>query len=169
MKPPVLAGIGLGANLGHPIEAVRKAMQSLENLPETTLTAASRLYRTPAWGRTDQPDFINAAVLVQTRLSPQTLLSHLLAIERAAGRSRGTRHASMRWGPRVLDLDLLLYGDSTVNEPGLRVPHPHLHERAFALVPLAEIGSRLAFPGRGSVGDALRLVDASGVEALPSG
>ena len=84
MKPPVLAGIGLGANLGHPIEAVRKAMQSLENLPETTLTAASRLYRTPAWGRTDQPDFINAAVLVQTRLSPQTLLSHLLAIERAA-------------------------------------------------------------------------------------
>lgn len=160
------ACIGLGANLGQPQDAMRLAMQALGELPGTRVLAASRLYRTPAWGRLDQPDYINAAVVLQTGLEPQALLEHLLAIERNAGRKRGTEIASMRWGPRVLDLDLLLYGDRTINEVGLRVPHPYLHERAFALVPLAEIAPDASFPGHGSVADALRHVDVSGVEAI---
>lgn len=160
------ACIGLGANIGQPIEAVRSAFAALADLPDTQLQAASRLYRTPAWGRVDQPDFINAAAWLKTGLSPQALLLQLLDIERHAGRVRTRETASLRWGPRVLDLDLLLYGDRVINEPGLRVPHPHLHERAFALVPLAKIASDLAFPGFGSVGDALRLVDVHGVEPI---
>ncbi|MBV2209796.1 MAG: 2-amino-4-hydroxy-6-hydroxymethyldihydropteridine diphosphokinase [Thermomonas sp.] len=158
--------IGLGANIGQPIAAIQQAFDDLRALPLTTLVAASRLYRTPAWGRVDQPDFINAAALLRTQLRPMELLHHLLDIERKAGRTRDSEIASMRWGPRVLDLDLLLYGDRKLNEPGLRVPHPHLHERAFALVPLAEIAPNAAFPGYGSVAEALRLIDASGVEAV---
>lgn len=163
---PIRACIGLGANLGHPQDAVRAALRALGELPHSRLLASSRLYRTPAWGRIDQPDFVNAAALLETSLGPQALLKHLLKIERKAGRSRGGETASMRWGPRVLDLDLLLYGERSVNEPGLRVPHPHLHERAFALVPLAEIASDVSFPGHGSVGEALRRIDVSGVEAI---
>lgn len=166
MAQPINACIGLGANLGHPGDAVRLAMQALDELPGSRVLAASRLYRTPAWGRIDQPDFINAAVLLQTELAPQELLKHLLAIERDAGRSRDSEIASMRWGPRVLDLDLLLYGERLINEPGLRVPHPHLHERAFALVPLAEIAPDANFPGHGSVSAALRNVDVDGVEVV---
>ena len=165
MSTPTNACIGLGANLGHPHDAVRQAMQALDELPDSRVLAASRRYRTPAWGRIDQPDFINAAVLLQTGLSPRVLLEHLLAIEHQAGRDRGVEPESMRWGPRLLDLDLLLYGELTIDEPGLRVPHPHLHERAFALVPLAEIAPAAVFPGYGSVAEALRLVDVAGVEA----
>jgi 2-amino-4-hydroxy-6-hydroxymethyldihydropteridine diphosphokinase len=160
------ACIGLGANIGHPQEAVRDAIEALRELPHSRLLAASRLYRTPAWGRVDQPDYVNAAALLETGLAPHALLDHLLEIERKAGRSRGGETASMRWGPRVLDLDLLLYGDRTLNQPGLRVPHPHLHERAFALVPLAEIAADAPFPGHGSVGEALRRIDVEGVEAI---
>jgi 2-amino-4-hydroxy-6-hydroxymethyldihydropteridine diphosphokinase len=114
----------------------------------------------------DQPDFINAAVLLNTTLTAPALLAQLLEIERNAGRQRGGDTAALRWGPRVLDLDLLLYGDAVINVPGLRVPHPYLHERAFALVPLAEIAAEMVFPGYGSVGEALRQVDAQGVEAI---
>lgn len=159
------ACIGVGANLGHPREAVRAAIRALGELPDSRLLAWSRLYRTPAWGRIDQPDFVNAAALLETRLDPQELLEHLLGIERKAGRRRGET-AATRWGPRVLDLDLLLYGERSVNEPGLRVPHPYLHERAFALVPLAEIAPDAPFPGHGSVGEALRRIDVAGVEAI---
>ena len=160
------ACVGVGANLGHPQTAVLGAIHALDGLPGTRVLAASRLYRTQAWGRIDQPDFINAAVVLQTELAPQELLAQLLAIEREAGRSRGTEIASMRWGPRVLDLDLLLYGDLVINETGLRVPHPHLHDRAFALVPLAEIAADANFPGHGSVAAALRNVDVHGVELV---
>ncbi len=163
------ACIGLGANLGHPRHAVRLAMQALDELPSSRVLATSRLYRTPAWGRLDQPDYINAAVLVQTCLAPQALLKHLLAIERKAGRTRGAEIASMRWGPRVLDLDLLLYGEQTINEVGLCVPHPYLHERAFALVPLAEIAPDATFPGHGSVSEALRHVDVGSIEEVVTG
>lgn len=160
--PGVRACIGLGANLGHPEQAVRAALLALGALPDSRLLAASRLYRTAAWGRVDQPDYINAAALLDTRLAPEALLGHLLDIERGAGRVRD----GVRWGPRLLDLDLLLYGDRSVDVPGLRVPHPHLHERAFALVPLAEIAADAPFPGHGSVGEALRRIDAAGVEAV---
>lgn len=166
MSAPVHAAVGLGANLGDSIHAVTSAIRALGQLPETQLLSASRLYRTPAWGRVDQPDFINAAVLLNTTLSAPALLAQLLDIERNAGRQRGGDTAALRWGPRVLDLDLLLYGDAVINVPGLRVPHPHLHERAFALVPLAEIAAVMVFPGYGSVGEALRQVDVQGVEAI---
>ena len=166
MSASVHAAVGLGANLGDSIHAVTSAIQALGQLPGTQLLSASRLYRTPAWGRVDQPDFINAAVLLNTTLSAPALLAQLLDIERNAGRQRGGDTAELRWGPRVLDLDLLLYGDAVINAPGLRVPHPHLHERAFALVPLAEVAAAMAFPGHGSVGQALQQVDVQGVEAI---
>ena len=166
MSAPVHAAVGLGANLGDSIHAVTSAIQALGQLPETELLSASRLYRTPAWGRVEQPDFINAAVLLNTTLTAPALLAQLLEIERNAGRQRGGDTAALRWGPRVLDLDLLLYGDAVINVPGLRVPHPYLHERAFALVPLAEIAAAMVFPGYGSVGEALQQVDVQGVEAI---
>lgn len=162
MTQPVRAGIGLGANLGDPVAAVQAAFAALAALPQSRLLAASRLYRTPAWGRTDQPDFINAAALLETALPPQALLAALLEIERHAGRTRDGE----RWGPRLLDLDLLLYGELTLDAPGLRLPHPHLHERAFALLPLAEIAFDVPFPGHGSVGSALRLIDAGGMQVI---
>lgn len=163
MSAPVHACIGLGANLGRPELTLRNAAVALGALPQSRLVAFSRLYRTPAWGQVDQPDFVNAAALVETGLSPLELLDALLGIEREAGRQRDP---DARWGPRVLDLDLLLYAGRMIDEPGLRVPHPHLHERAFALVPLAEIAPAEPFPGHGTVGDALRGVDTAGVEAI---
>lgn len=166
MSMSTAAGIGLGANIGQPIRAIREAFVELGKLPDTRVERVSRLYRTPAWGRVDQPDFINAAVWLQTGLGAPALLRHLLDIERRAGRRREVETASRRWGPRVLDLDLLLYGESTFNQPGLRVPHPFLHERAFALVPLAEIAPDAPFPGHGSVAQALRAVDVTGIEAI---
>lgn len=166
MNEVVRACIGLGANLGDPVAAVRGALRALEAIPGCRVRAVSRLYRTRAWGRLDQPDFVNAAAVLETTLAPRALLEALLATERRAGRERGGEQAAQRWGPRVLDLDLLLYGERVLDEPGLRIPHPHLHERAFALVPLAEIAADAPFPGHGSVGDALRAVDPAGVEAI---
>ncbi len=166
MTNKVQACIGLGANIGHPVVAVRNAIAALAELPDCRLLAASKLYRTPAWGGIDQPDFINAAVVLETQLAPTSLLRQLLDIERRVGRQRDVETASMKWGPRVLDLDLLLFGTSKINEPGLRVPHPHLHERAFALVPLAEIAPEMEFPGHGRVADALRQVDAGDIVPL---
>ncbi|MBO9718492.1 MAG: 2-amino-4-hydroxy-6-hydroxymethyldihydropteridine diphosphokinase [Pseudoxanthomonas sp.] len=166
MNGHVHACVGLGANLGRPEATLRAAAAALEALPDSRLLALSRFYRTPAWGRLDQPDFVNAAALLQTGLAPQVLLEELLRIEQEAGRQRDPAE---RWGPRVLDLDLLLYGGQVIDRPGLRVPHPHLHERAFALVPLAEIAPAEPFPGHGTVAEALRGIDPAGVEALADG
>ena len=159
-----LAAIGLGANLGDAAATLREAIAELARLPRTELLRASRLYRTPAWGVTEQPDFINAVALVETTLSPRDLLDALLAIERSFGR---TRLDGERWGPRTLDLDLLLHGDAMIDEPGLRVPHPHLHERAFALLPLAEIAPEVEIPGIGMVGKLAAGMAVDGIEALP--
>ena len=166
MSASVHAAVGLGANLGDSIHAVTSAIQALGQLPGTQLLSASRLYRTPAWGRVDQPDFINAAALLNTTLSAPALLAQLLDIERNAGRQRGGDTASLRWGPRVLDLDLLLYGDAVIDEPGLRVPHPHLHERAFALLPLLEIAADVEIPGRGLARNAVSLLEKSNIQSL---
>lgn len=163
---PVRAWIGLGGNLGDVPATLRRALDALSALPGTRLVAASRFYRTPAWGVTDQPPFVNAAVGIDTVLAPAALLAALLDIERAAGRDR-TAPDARRWGPRALDLDLLLYGDRFVDLPGLHVPHPHLHERAFVLVPLAGIAADVVVPGRGRVADLLAGVDATGIQALP--
>jgi 2-amino-4-hydroxy-6-hydroxymethyldihydropteridine diphosphokinase len=124
-------------------------------LQQSRLLKRSRLFRSAPWGRLDQPEFINAAAMLETALAPRALLDAMLAIERAAGRERDGTH----WGPRVLDLDLLVYGDRALNEPGLRVPHPHLPERAFVLVPLAEIAPDLHVAGFGSVKTMLAGID----------
>lgn len=163
MKTIVEAFVGLGANLGDAVKAVTEAFAEFDRTPGMRVTARSRLYRTPAWGVTDQPPFVNAVARIDTSLAAPELLAALLAIERAAGRERGD---ASRWGPRTLDLDLLLYGSNVIDEPGLRVPHPHLHERAFVLVPLAEIAPARVVPGRGSVATLLESMATADIEAL---
>jgi len=154
--------IGLGSNLADPHAQVERALEALSDLPHTRLLRRSRLYRSAPWGRADQPEFVNAVAQVQTEFSARALLDALLAIERGAGRERG----ATRWGPRVLDLDILLYGDQLIDEPGLRVPHPHLHERAFVLLPLAEIAPDLSVPGRGRIAELARQIDPAGCRPL---
>lgn len=148
----VMACIGLGANLGDAQQTVRAALQALGQLPQTRLLAASRLYCTPAWGNEDQPDFINAAAALETGLPAPELLERLLATEQVFGR---VRTAGEHWGPRTLDLDLLLYGEQVIDLPQLKVPHPFLHERAFALLPLADVAPQALIPGHGTVRDVL--------------
>ena len=163
MSTGTIALIGLGGNLGDAAATLRLAFQELDALPNTRLLRASRLYRSHAWGRTDQPDFINAVAMLETKLGARELLDAMLGIEHDAGRER---HAEERWGPRTLDLDLLLYGDAVIDEPGLHVPHPHLHERDFALVPLVEIAPDAMIPGIGAARAALAAMEPTGIEAL---
>ena len=158
-----VAFVGLGGNVGDAAAALRAAFAELDALPGTRLLRVSRLYRTPAWGVEDQPDFVNAAAMLETGLDAQALLGHLLAIERAHGRERAD---DRRWGPRTLDLDLLLYADATIDEPGLRVPHPRLHLRAFALRPLVEIAPDATIPGIGRAADALAHLPDDGIALL---
>ena len=162
----VLASVGLGGNLDGAAATIVRAFEALARLPHTRLLRRSRLYRTPAWGLTAQPDFVNAAAVLSTTLSAHELLAELLRIERQAGRDRSAQ--TERWGPRVLDLDLLLYGDAVIAQDGLRVPHPHMHERAFVLAPLAEIAPDAIVPGCGRVDALLAQVDRTGVEPLAS-
>ena len=141
------AFIGLGANLGDPESQVRRALAALAELPGTRLLAASSLYRSAPVGVIAQPEFINAVAAAETTLTARALLEALLAAERRFGRRRDFPGA-----PRTLDLDLLLYGDRVIAEPGLVVPHPRMHERAFVLAPLAEIAPDIAIPGKGRAG-----------------
>ena len=161
---PIRTFVALGGNLGDVENTLIEAIFAIDGMPQTSVRAQSAFYSTTAWGRTDQPDFINAVVEINTRLAPRILLEKLLEIEEKFGR---VRSEGEKWGPRELDLDLLIYGDESMDEPGLHLPHPHLHERAFVLVPLAEIASGLEIPGRGRVDALLAAVDASGVVALP--
>ena len=133
------AYVGLGANLGDREATIRAAISALPGV-----VAVSELRETEPVGVVDQPPFLNGAVAVETELTPRQLLDTLLAIERDLGRERRER-----WGPRTIDLDLLLYGDATIDEPGLTVPHPRLHERRFALEPLLDLDPELEIPGRG--------------------
>ena len=155
----VRACVGLGANRDDPSARIDQACAALEVLPQTRLRGRSRLWRTPAWGPLPQADYLNAAVALDTTLAPRALLDALLAIERAAGRDRAREQ---RWGPRRLDLDLLLYGGQRIEEPGLSVPHPRLAERAFVLLPLADIDPALVVPDAGTVAELLTRVDCSG-------
>ena len=161
MSAPVRACVGLGGNIGDVAAALRAALAALAALPGTRLLRASRFYRTPAWGVEAQPDFINAAAVLETTLAPRALLDALLAIERDHGRERAADGS--RWGPRTLDLDLLLHGDAVIDEPGLVVPHPQLHARAFVLVPLAEGAPDAEVPGRGRVDALLGAIDVDGI------
>jgi 2-amino-4-hydroxy-6-hydroxymethyldihydropteridine diphosphokinase len=164
-RSPTLVFIGLGGNVGDALSTLRTALHRLMTVPRSRVVAASRFYRTPAWGQENQPHFVNAAVAIETALSPRTLLNELLNIERDFGRERAV-DGSGRWGPRTLDLDILLYGDCQMDEPGLCLPHPYLHERAFALVPLLDLVSDIDIPGRGSARRALMQVGGAGIESL---
>lgn len=152
-RPAEHAFIGIGANLGDPVAQILQACVRLErDLPETRLVARSRLYRNPPMGPQDQPDYVNAVAWLRTRLEPGDLLAELQSIERALGRHRdGTR-----WGPRRLDLDILLYGERVIDRPGLQVPHPGITERDFVLLPLRELAPDLEIPGRGPVASLCR-------------
>jgi 2-amino-4-hydroxy-6-hydroxymethyldihydropteridine diphosphokinase len=143
------AYVGLGSNLGDREATIRAAIAALPGV-----VAVSELRETDPVGVIDQPAFLNGAVALETELSPRELLECLLAVERELGRERRER-----WGPRTIDLDLLVYGSETVDEPGLTIPHPSLHERRFALEPLAELDPELVIPGRGTVSVLLAALD----------
>lgn len=144
-----LAYVGVGANLGDREATIRAALDALPGI-----VAVSELRETDPVGVLDQPPFLNGAAALETELAPRDLLDTLLAVERELGRERRER-----WGPRTIDLDLLLYGGETIDEPGLTVPHPRLHERRFALEPLAELDPELLVPGLGRVKDLLAKLD----------
>ena len=142
--------IGIGANLGTPSRTVEAAIAALEDLPGTRGHRRSRLYRTAPVGPPDQPDYVNAAMSFDTELAPDDLLARLHGIEADFGRER-----TLRWGPRTLDLDLLLHGDRIIDTPALHVPHPRIQERGFVLAPLADLDPTLRHPVLGETVDAL--------------
>ena len=157
------AYVALGANLADPVAQVCAAFDALRSLPETRLLQASSLYRTAPVGVCGQPDFINAVARLETGLDAAALLDALLAIEATFGRRRDFDLA-----PRTLDLDLLLHGDAVIDEAGLQVPHPRMHERAFALLPLAEIDPAASIPGRGAVAALLPALAGQAIERVPT-
>jgi 2-amino-4-hydroxy-6-hydroxymethyldihydropteridine diphosphokinase len=142
------AYIGLGANLGDRERTIRRALEAIDASPDASLLLVSTLRETDPVGIVDQPAFLNGVAMIGTTAPARRLLGSLLDLERRLGRDRTT---SPPGGPRTIDLDLLLYGDETIEEPGLQVPHPRLHERRFVLEPLAELSPRLVIPGRGRV------------------
>jgi 2-amino-4-hydroxy-6-hydroxymethyldihydropteridine diphosphokinase len=148
------AYVGLGANLGPREVTLLRAVDLLAETTGVEVLAVSQLRETDPVGVVDQPVFLNGAAAIETSLPPRRLLDRLLQIEQELGRVRDER-----WGPRTIDLDLLVYGDLEIDEPGLHVPHPRLHERRFALEPLAELDPQLRIPGLGSVSAALAAVD----------
>jgi 2-amino-4-hydroxy-6-hydroxymethyldihydropteridine diphosphokinase len=158
------AFIALGGNVGDVRASFERAIALLGDDGAVRLVARSADYRTPPWGVADQPAFVNAAIAVATSLPPHALLARLQACERALGRDRANER---RWGPRPIDLDLLAYDDVTLHDPDLTLPHPRLFERAFVLVPLAEIAADRVIAGI-RVRDALARVDAGGIEKLPA-
>jgi len=155
--------LGLGGNVGDVRRNLDRAVELLCEDGRAKVRAQSSDFRTPPWGVADQPAYINRCVAIETDLGPRALLERALAVERSLGRDRSREQ---RWGPRPIDVDLLSYADLIIDEPGLTLPHPHWSERAFVLVPLAEIAAERVIGGV-SVRDALARVDASGIERLP--
>jgi 2-amino-4-hydroxy-6-hydroxymethyldihydropteridine diphosphokinase len=145
--------IGLGANLGDPRAQLEAALHAIDASAGLAVRRVSSAYRTPPWGRTDQPDFINAVAELACSLAPPEIVARLLAIERAAGRERDV--GVSRWSPRVLDLDLLLDGGAVIATPACEVPHPRLTQRGFVLVPLSELAPEVEIPGHGSAAQCL--------------
>ncbi len=159
------AFIGLGSNLDHPQQQIESALRALGALPQTTLLAVSPLYQSLPWGDPCQDDFVNAVAMVDTELEALSLLTFLLDIERQQGRDR---NSARRHGPRTLDLDLLLYGTQIHQQPQLQVPHPRMHERAFVLLPLADLAPGAVIPPHGSVSSLIQPEFASLCWRLPA-
>ena len=157
----VVAYIGLGSNLDNPVARVASALESIKQIPESKLLGFSSFYRSRPVGPRDQPDYINAVARVDTQLGAEQLLDCLQAIEKQQGRVR-TQH----WGPRTLDLDLLLYGNSILQSDALTVPHPEMHRRAFVLYPLYEIAPDIEIPGQGRIEHLLPGIDTGQLEKL---
>jgi len=156
-----LAYIGLGSNLDDPRSRIRSAIQSIKQFPDTTLLGCSSCYRSKPLGSRNQAEYINAVVEVDTRLDAEQLLLRMQAVENQQGRVR-----TQRWGPRTLDLDLLLFDDLVVKSDALTLPHPEMHKRGFVLYPLHEIAPEIEIPGRGRVRDLLSGMDPSEVQKL---
>ena len=157
------AYIGVGSNLDDPVSQVMAALDGLGRLPDSRLVAVSGLYRNPPMGPQDQPDYVNAAAGVLTQLSPESLLAALQTLENRQGR---IRTQGDRWGPRVIDLDLLVYGTCELQRPGLNLPHPGISERNFVLFPLRDIAPRLSVPGQGVVEKLARQLNADSLHAI---
>lgn len=161
--PAVEALIGIGGNVGDLAASFERAIALLCDGHSVWLTRRSSNYRTPPWGVTDQPAFVNAAIAVTTALAPHDLLARMREVERRLGRDRAVEQ---RWGPRTLDLDLLAYDDIQLDTPELTLPHPRMFERAFVLIPLVEIAPDRVIGGI-RVRDALARVEVGGIERLP--
>ncbi|WP_271409214.1 2-amino-4-hydroxy-6-hydroxymethyldihydropteridine diphosphokinase [Pseudomonas sp. Q1-7] len=155
--------IGLGSNLAEPVSQLRGALAALGEIPRTHLAAVSSLYASDPLGPPDQPRYVNAAAALDTGLTPLELLDALQAIELSQGRVRKDE----RWGPRTLDLDILLFGQRRIDEPRLQVPHYHMHARAFVLYPLAELASDLRLPDGRPLQALLERCPFEGLERLP--
>ncbi len=151
--------IALGSNLAQPLQQVNTALEALEHIPRTSLIACSPLYRTKPLGPQNQPDYLNAVVALDTQLPPEQLLDHTQAIERNQGRVRKDE----RWGPRTLDLDMMLYGDLVIDTDRLTVPHYGLKQREFMLYPLADIAPDLVFPDGETLAECLQRVPKNGM------
>ncbi|MER0128134.1 2-amino-4-hydroxy-6-hydroxymethyldihydropteridine diphosphokinase [Franconibacter daqui] len=154
-----IAYIAIGSNLASPLDQVNAAIAALAAIAQSRLLAQSSFYRTPPLGPQDQPDYLNAAVALETALAPQALLDHTQRIEREQGRVRKAE----RWGPRTLDLDIMLFGDEVINTPRLTVPHYDMKNRAFMLLPLSEIAPTLRFPDGAPLADVLATLDQTGI------
>ena len=159
------AWLGLGSNLQQPVSQLKDALGRVGQLEGIEILEASGLYRTPPWGDDQQDDFINAVVRIETELAPVPLLHALQSIENVMGRQRSGR----RWGPRLIDIDLLLFGEQQYHSEELQLPHPRMHERAFVLLPLCELDATLEIPGRGVIENLLQQLDCSGIYRLGDG
>jgi 2-amino-4-hydroxy-6-hydroxymethyldihydropteridine diphosphokinase len=136
-----IAYLGLGSNMGDTLENIHQAEYGLMQSPSIHIIKSSSYYHTRPWGKTDQADFVNSVLQIETSLSPRELLSLCLLIEKQMGRIR-----EEKWGPRIIDIDILCYGSQIINEPDLIIPHPYLHERAFVLIPFKEISPEFVHP-----------------------
>ncbi|EKY3118878.1 2-amino-4-hydroxy-6-hydroxymethyldihydropteridine diphosphokinase [Cronobacter turicensis] len=154
-----LAFIALGSNLAEPLSQVNNALAALARIPHSRIVATSSFYRTPPLGPQDQPDYLNAAVALETTLAAEALLDNTQRIELEQGRVRKAE----RWGPRTLDLDIMLFGDATINTERLTVPHYDMKNRAFMLLPLSEIAPALRFPDGERLADVLERLDCSAI------
>ena len=161
----IRAYIGIGSNLDDPVAQVKEAIEELDMLPDTILAERSSLYTSKPMGPQDQPDYVNAVVGLDTLLSPEDLFARMVKIEGLAGRMRDAE----QWGPRVLDLDLLLYGKNKIHTAELTVPHPGLHERDFVIIPLAEIAGNLNIPGHGLLSTLINQVENHSLKKVITG